>query len=265
MYTVLIDEAGDVGLKGVLPDPSFGPTQYFCVCATIINEDNRQVIESALRALPFHKDILHASRLSHFEKAFLGRTIASLPLGMLGAISNKLSLLEYFSDATKTPTHFYNKVMQYLLERVGQALGKFGISAQNVSIRLEARAQQYSSLISFVDAIQKNPLDPRAIPIRNIDRFSISTIKKSDDICMAVSDFGANALFSAVRRDGKTFGLSETRYLHECRNVFLASKDGKLVGGGIKAIHSVSDLALAPDSAAFLETLSNDRKEYWKL
>ena len=116
-----------------------------------------------------------------------------------------------------------------------------------------------------MDAIQKNPLDPRAISIRNIDRFSISTIKKTDDIVMAVSDFGANALFSAVRRDGRAFGLSETRYLHECRNVFLANKYGKLVGGGIKAIHSVSDLALAPESAAFLQTLSNDRREFWKL
>ena len=122
MYTVLIDEAGDVGLKGVEPDPSFGPTQYFCICATILNEDNRRLIEDALKTLPFAHGVLHANRLNHFEKAFLGRRISSLPLGMIGVVSNKLSLLGYLTEASKTPTHFYNKVMQYLLERVGSSL-----------------------------------------------------------------------------------------------------------------------------------------------
>jgi hypothetical protein len=265
MYTVVIDEAGDVGLKDVQADPSYGPTQYFCICATIFNEDNRTLIENTLKNLPFTDDVLHASRLSHFEKSYFGSVASNLPLGMFGVISNKLSLLEYLPAASKTPTHFYNKVMQYLFERIGDAVGKLGIPRAELRIRLEARAQKYSSLISFIDSIQRNPLDARAIAIRNIDRFSITAIKKADDRCMAISDFGAHALFSAVRRDSRAFGLSETRYLNELKGAFLASKTGKITGYGIKTIHSVDDLALPTNTANFLRELRNDKKEYWKL
>ena len=265
MYTVVIDEAGDVGLKDVKPDPSYGPTQYFCVCATIIDEDNRQQIEETLAALPFFHEIVHANRLGHFEKILLARTISKLPVGMFGLISNKLSLLDYLPDASKTPTHFYNKCLQYLLERVGDALGKFGIPASDVRIRLEARAQRCSSLLSFIESIQKNPLDHRSVALRNIDRFSITAVKKTDDACMPISDFGAHALFTAVRRDARAFGLSEPRYLLECRDRFLAGKDGSIVGYGIKAIHTLQDLALPADTAAFFKDLGNSQREYWKM
>jgi hypothetical protein len=265
MYTILIDEAGDVGLKDVKPDPSYGPTQYFCACATILDEDNRAQIEDTLGSLPFFDEILHASRLGHFEKILLARTISRLPVGMFGLVSNKLSLLEYLPDASRTPTHFYNKCLQYLLERVGYALGKLGIPASDVRIRLEARAQKYSSLLSFIDSIQRNPLDHRSIALRNVDRFSITAVKKTDDACMPISDFGAHALFTAVRRDARAFGLSEARYLYECRDRFLAGKDGSIIGHGIKAIHSLQDLALPGETAAFFRELKNSKHEYWKL
>jgi hypothetical protein len=47
--------------------------------------------------------------------------------------------------------------MQYMLERIGVCLAAFKIKSQDVSIILEARNQKYSSLISFVQAIQKTP------------------------------------------------------------------------------------------------------------
>ena len=82
---------------------------------------------------------------------------------------------------------------------------------------------------------------------------------------MAISDFGAHALFSAVRRDARAFGLSETRYLHEAKDAFLASKTGKISGSGIKLIHSIDDLGLPDDTAQFFRELRNSKKEYWRL
>ena len=178
MYTVVIDESGDVGLNGVEADPSYGPTQYFCICATIFNEDNREKIENTLRELPFSVKPPHANKLSHFEKAQYCRIISKLPVGMVGVISNKLSLLEYLPIASKTPTHFYNKVMQYLFERLGDALIAYGIEKTEVRFRLEAREQQYSSLMSFIDSIQRNPLDARSRSVQRIDKFGISAVKK---------------------------------------------------------------------------------------
>lgn len=156
---------------------------------------------------------------------------------MTGVVSNKLSLLHYLPQAKKTPRHFYNKVMQYILERIGQSIDVFWIKGHPVKILLEAREQKYSSLLSFVEALQKNPIDERSLSIRNIDRFSISAVKKKDDLCMALSDMGAHALFSAVRRDARAYGLSETRYIQELAPVFVSGKDGKIVPGGIKFIH----------------------------
>jgi hypothetical protein len=75
MYTILIDEAGDTGLQDVKADPSYGPTQYFSLCATIFSEDNRAVLESALTQLPFNRGALHANKLGHFQKVhFLGQS-----------------------------------------------------------------------------------------------------------------------------------------------------------------------------------------------
>lgn len=265
MYTVLIDEAGDVGLKDVKPDPSYGPTQYFCMAATIFNEDNRERIERSLEGLPFAKDVIHASKLNHFQKVLFSRTISELPIGIVGVISNKLTLLEYLPAAKQTPTHFYNKVMQYLLERLGDCVGKSGLRNEQVRILLEARAQQYSSLMSFVNSIQRNPLDERSLPIRNIDRFSISAIDKASDKCMPISDMAAHALFSSVRRDSRLYGISESRYLGEMKGVFMAGRAGSIVPLGIKPIHNISDLGLPVSDASFLQSLVNERKEYCRL
>jgi hypothetical protein len=265
MYTVVIDESGDCGLNDVQADPSYGPTQYFCLCATFFKDENRNQIEETLARLPFGQGSPHANKLSHFEKVHYCRVISDLPIGMLGTISNKLSLLGYLPQASKTPTHFYNKVMQYLLERIGQAVGSYGLAKSNVRILLEARSQQYSSLLSFIENIQKNPLDPRSLAIRNIDRWSILSTKKKDEKCMALSDIGANAIFSAVRRDSRSFGLSETRYLNELRKIFLADGSGKVFPSGIKPIHSISDLQLPDEVSSFLANLRNPKREYHKL
>ena len=181
---------------------------------------------------------------------------------MIGAVSNKLSLLDYLPQASKTSTHFYNKVMQYLFERLGDAFGVFGMKKEKIRILLEAREQQYSSLLSFIDTIQRNPLDTRSLSLRNIDRFSIATVKKKDDQCMALSDMGSNAIFSCVRRDNRSFGLSETRYLQELRSIFIADKNGNIFPKGIKPIHSFEDLQLPEDTKDFLKNLKNPRKEY---
>ncbi|MCC6207993.1 MAG: DUF3800 domain-containing protein [Gammaproteobacteria bacterium] len=265
MYTVGVDESGDVGLENVRPDPSCGPTQYFCMAATIFQEENRPEIEMKLKELPFSRNLLHANRLSHFGKVHLCRTIAELPVGIVGVISNKITLLTYLDDAKRTPTHFYNKVTQYLLERIGEVVSSFGLGADRVRILLEARAQRYSSLLSFVESIQKTPLDSRSLPIRNINRFSISAVKKAEDSCMVISDIAAHAIFSSVRRDGRFFGLSETRYLRELSAVLISDKRGRVVPKGIKPIHSVRDLGLPPSEAEFLRALSNPNTDYHRL
>lgn len=265
MFTVVLDESGDTGLVNVQPDPSHGPSQYFCTCATFFREENRSLIESKLKPLANSKGIVHANKMSHFEKIRACRVLAALPIGMVGVISNKLSLLGYLSEARKTPTHYYNKVLQYQLERIGAGMIGMKIKSSELRVQIEAREQKYSSLLAFVAKIQKNPLDRRATLLRNLDQFSISSEKKTDNLPMALSDIGANAIFCAVRRDPRAFGLSETRYLRELSPIFLSDKSGNIFGKGLKPIHSISDLALPEDTSASLASLKNTQKDYWRL
>lgn len=203
--------------------------------------------------------------MSHFEKVNACNKIAQLPIGMVGVISNTLSLLEYLSSAKKIPTHYYNKVMQYQLERIGDAMGAFGIKSGDARIQIEARAQQYSSLLSFVRTIQDKPLDTRAAAIRNVNRFAISAIGKKDSLAMALSNIGANAIFSTVKRDANLYGSSENRYLKELAPVFVADKRVLVVPLGLKAIHSLKDLGISADTSADLSSLKNPNTNYHRL
>ncbi|WFE75172.1 hypothetical protein [Roseinatronobacter sp. S2] len=225
-------------------------------------EENREKIETALQGLPFLQSGKHSKNLSHYERIFLARTIAKLPVGMVGVISNKLSLLEYLPQASSTPTHYYNKVSQYLLERVSNALSVCGISRESVSIRLEARDQQYSSLISFVKRIQTTPLDHRAASLRGLNPFSIIAVKKKDDRCFILADCASNALFSMVCRDEKRFCLPEPRYLQELAPIILSNKQGEIMPFGIKPIHKLEDLGLPEDVKLHLKALRNPQRQY---
>lgn len=184
---------------------------------------------------------------------------------MIGVFSNKLTLLEYLSEAQKTPTHYYNKVAQYLFERLGDTVGKYNVSKSNFRVHIEAREQKYGSLIAFLKSIQRNPLDERSLPIRNIETLSISAVKKKDDLSLALADIGAHALFTALRRDSETFAINETRYLRELSPVFMASRTGKIIPYGIKPIHTIEDLATDPITAEELKRLRNPNRIYSKL
>ena len=262
MFTVLIDESGDTGLRNVVPDPSFGPTQYFCMSAVFFREKNREKIEAKLKSLPFVQLGKHSKHLTHYEKVFLAKTISQLPVGIVGVISNKLSLLNYLPQASSTSTHYYNKVTQYLLERVAAGIEASGIKKDTISIRLEAREQRYSSLISFVQKIQDQPLDFRATLLRNINPFSISAVKKRDDSCFLLADCASNAIFSVVSRDEKRFCLPEPRYLQELSPVFLGNAKGEIVPFGLKPIHHLDDLGIPADVKSVLLSLRNPHKRY---
>lgn len=266
MYTVVIDESGDTGLDGVEADPSRGPSQYLTMCAALYRNENSKIIEKKLSELPFQgKKALHAKHLNHFEKVVTCQAISELPVGLLGVISNKLSLKEYLPEANRTPTHYYNKVMQYLLERVGAATSALGIKSNELRVVLEAREQQYSSLLSFVSKIQANPLDTRAALLRNIDRFSITAVKKKDEPCIRVADMGAHALFCCVRRDKRVYSIVENRYLKELAPVFLAGKDGRIVPQGLKLIHTMTDIAAPQETSSTLAILRNPNSGYHRI
>lgn len=124
MYTVVIDESGYTGLSNVQADPSRGPSQYFCMSAVIYRDELASEISNTLEDFVNPKGVVHCAGMDHFKKVHLCQTVAQQPIGILGVISNKLSLLCYLQEAQRSPTHYYNKVSQYLFERIGETVGK---------------------------------------------------------------------------------------------------------------------------------------------
>ena len=107
MITILIDESGDPKVDNVKEDPSYGPTQYFTMCAAVFSEENREVIEAVYRDLPWNRERQkQAKNLGHFDKIHACSEISNLPVALLGVASNKLTLGEYLPEAIRTPTHF---------------------------------------------------------------------------------------------------------------------------------------------------------------
>jgi hypothetical protein len=235
------------------------------MCATIFRESRRAELLRQIDELPLGKKDYHSTHLGHFEKVHVCREVAKLRVAMVGVISNKLTLGEYLKDAKKTPTHFYNKVAQYLLERVGVCLATYGIASDEVRILLEAREQRYGSLLSFVKAIQKKPIDPAATFLRHIDVFPISRAKKRDDPLFCLPDLGSHAMFCALRKDASMHSVTEARYLRELAPCFLSDRRGRIFPRGIKPIHSISDLGADPETLQTFRHMTTPIREFRRL
>jgi len=249
-----------------MADPSRGPSQYFTMCATIFRNENRNEITETFKNFSWNsKGNKHAKALNHFDKVYACQKVSELPVALVGAVSNKLTLEQYLPRARQTPTHYYNKVVHYLLERVGAILSAYEVPREDVRILLEAREQQYGSLLNYLKTIQDNPLHPKAKLLKGLNPFSIRAVKKKDEPCFWVPDIGAHALFCAFRKDIKQHGLVEARYLTELSPVFAAGKSGQILDYGIKVIHSLNDMSADPMVEKTLKELRNNNRIYCKL
>ena len=72
-------------------------------------------------------------------------------------------------------------------------------------------------------------------------------------------------MFLSVRKDKRTFGLVEPRYLRELSPIFLSGPNGKILPAGLKPIHSLRDLNLDEEAKVAIGELQNDRRDYWRL
>ena len=105
--------------------------------------------------------------------------------------------------------------------------------------------------------IRNNPMHTEAKKLNAINPFSITFEKKKAEPLFFIPDFGAHALYQCFNRSPQNFGIPETRYLHELRNVFHRhEKTLKIDGYGIKYIQNINQLHADPDVSAFLKNLS---------
>lgn len=249
--TVYIDESGDAGVKKIRSQEQSGSSEYFILGAVVIQPATQIRIRKKLDELQgdFRKTKRwkHATDLNHMQKVHFCREMSKEHVRFFGLISYKPTLGEYGQSIDHEPDKFYNKCAVYLLEKVGKYLRGVSPSIVDPKIVFERRNHDYDAMIRYVGKVKDNPLDPEARYLENINPYAIVSRSKSEEDLLRVADLVSHALYCCVNKTPDNFGITETRYLRELAKRFAVDDKGKVLGTGIKPIHSLVDLNLDSD------------------
>jgi hypothetical protein len=120
-YTLLVDESGEAGIGKIRSGSLGGASPYMTLGAVLIENRSRDTLEKLLDEIrkDFKRKSLHCSELNHYQLIHYARQIAKQRVRLFGVISRKATLGPYKSAISDDNKKYYNKCVQYLLERVG--------------------------------------------------------------------------------------------------------------------------------------------------
>lgn len=259
LYTLYIDESGEAGIRNVRSGSSLGASPFMTLGAVLTESRRKSEIERCLQRvqkLIGKRNGLHCAQLSHSQKVFYTRSIASQPVICFGLISRKGTLGNYGNRIGHNPRKFYNKCAQYLLERVGKFLQDFAIRADDVDVVFEEGLFDYATLRAFIGICQKNPKHPDTAYLRNINIAKLKSAKKSEESLLQLADLVAHSLYQTVHKSDKNHNIPEPRYLKELQHRFYADgKTGEVLSHGIKLVHELEDIKFDADVELFIRDL----------
>tara|TARA_R110002012_G_scaffold79926_2_gene202996 strand:+ start:131 stop:949 length:819 start_codon:yes stop_codon:yes gene_type:complete len=257
---VFIDESGDAGISTVRQPNRPGSSEYFVMAAAVMQRATVIHAGKELSRLQLEfgkkKRWKHATELNHAQRVHLCKTLSEMNIRFFGVISRKSTLRDYAAEISWEPDKFYNKCAKYLLERVGEYLGHFGGSMLEPRIVFEKRNHNYDAMIRYLNSVKENPIYPQSKHLVSVNPFGITSRSKSEEDMLRVADAASHAIYSCVNKTPDNFGNPEPRYLRELTSRFGADESGKVLGHGLKCIHSLSELELDHDIA---ETITKMR------
>lgn len=246
---LLIDESGDTGIARLREGEAPGSSPYFVMGAALLQPAGliraRQVVQNAANDFGKTKIWKHATDLPHMQKVHLSKELAKLPARYFALISHKPTLGEYASEISMDPHMFYNKCSKYLLELVGKYLSYFPELAQP-QVVFEKRNHDYDKLIRYIAKVKGDPIYPQSEYLKYINPFGIVSKSKNDEISLRVPDMISHAVYTCITKGRESFSHTEPRYVSELSARFAADRTGRVIGAGIKLIHSLESLRL-PD------------------
>jgi hypothetical protein len=126
-YIVYIDEAGDFGLRSVVPVDPTGASEWLVMGAMVVRRENELMVPSWLKTIRHeaknNQSIdLHFRKLSDRQKRIICAGVAKLPLRLFVVVSNKQNMRQHKNpSASYVSQHkhwFYWWVSRLVLERV---------------------------------------------------------------------------------------------------------------------------------------------------
>lgn len=197
----------------------------------------------------------HATELNHSQTVYFSRKSAELNLRFFAVISKKTTLSSYAEDISKSPHKFYNKCTQYLLERVGEYLKGKGMFDSDPDVVFEGRNHNYDSLRRYITKIKGNPQHTEAQNLQCFNPFGFVERSKEEEVLLKYADLAAHAVYQCVNKTPKNYLIPEPRYISELQSRFGADEDGKVLGVGLKCIHSIESIGLDSDVKQRIERL----------
>lgn len=257
-FTVFIDESGEAGVAKVRSISSGGASPYMTLGATLINNRSRRHIEDALVQIreEIGKRDLHCSQLKHYDILHFARRIVEQKMRRFGVISRKATLGSYRSSISSDSSMYYNKCVQYLLERVGWFMHSRAIPPTNLDIIFEKANIDYEKMSNFLWTCQDRPIHKKTSFLKNVDISKITIKSKTEEPLLKIADLVAHALYKCVDRQSKNYNITEPRYLKELGSRFFGNPENQaVVGAGIYCVHSIGDLKVDLDVETVLQNL----------
>lgn len=261
-YTLYIDESGEEGVSKIRTAKTSGASPWLSFGACLIKDSDYETIKSTIHEIEKELNIpsgLHLKSLSHKQKVYACKQLSKIEAVFFATASNKTSAkrgsyLEYIEEES---WKYYNKNVQYLLERVGKYFEENNIGINDHKIVFEKkRGVRYEEMKNLMRKIAANPIRSELENIKHINAGTIIAKDKSEEDLLKIADAVAHSIFQCC--ENNNFGITETRYLYEMRNRFACCPEGKILEHGIKAINYLPDLRIHADDNAFLHNLSVD-------
>lgn len=246
---VYIDESGEAGISKVRTASSSGASPYFVLAAVVMPSAVCISAKSVLAEVEkeIRKKWNHATDLTHAQTVFWCRSAARNNLRFFATVSNKSTLGAYSETIKNDPDKFYNKCAVYLLERVGKYLLAKGNCVEPPTVIFERRNHDYDAMRRYIGKIKENPIHRDAKYLQVFNPFAITARAKGEETLLKYADLVAHAVYQCTNKTQSNHGIPEPRYLEEISRRFGADERGKIIGNGLKCIHSLEQLELDKD------------------
>lgn len=269
-YLFLVDESGDAGIGKLRAEGRGGSTPYMTLGGVLISREAADHVRGKIMklCLEIGKATLHCKDLRHFQKLYFAQSVAAMPLVTFGLISYKRTLGGYKDTINGDSSRFYNTCARYLLERLGEYMALEGIKSHEVDIIFEEGNFAYDKLRNYIGICQDTPLGKtkeQLADVKYLQHLSsrrITATPKAEETLLQLPDLVAHAIYKCVDKSNGCFRITESRYLKEIADLFFADpKTGKVIGKGLKPIHSLRNLNLDDDVFDFFCGLNTPREQ----
>lgn len=255
--TVYIDESGDAGIRTVRSDEKPGASPYFVLAAAVMPSATKIVARQMLLTTQSRigKSWRHATDLNHSQTVFFCRSAIELNLRFFAIVSKKSTLGSYADGIGWEPHKFYNKCTHYLLECVGRYLAAKGELQEDIDVVFEGRNHDFDALRRYIGKIKENPLHTNANHLKVFNPFGFVERAKHEDQLLKFADLAAHSVYQCVNKIPSNFDIPEPRYMNELRSRFGTDQNGKILGVGLKCIHSIDQIGLDAEIKSTWESL----------